>query len=160
MVTTRKDGRASADGNNAEAPRAPVASNDPSHVENEASSHPSWRDEAPAPPAPPQPSLRGEASEPPSHPTRPAHSADYQGVARAPAGTGGSRRLDRPHPGIDRHCRRPIGWRGRARALPSKDVLRPRRQPIPSTPQWSRATMRNARGRSGAPQGHSPGRLL
>ena len=60
MVTTRKGSKTVAGKDNAETPRTPVINNDPSHAEDEASSHLSRRDEAPAPPPVPQPSLHGE----------------------------------------------------------------------------------------------------
>ena len=62
MVTTRNGNKANANKNNAETPRTPVANNGPHHAEDEASSHPSRRDEAPVAPPPPQPSLCGEPS--------------------------------------------------------------------------------------------------
>ena len=62
MVTTRKGSRLNAGKDNAETPQTPVANNGPSHAEDEASSHPSRRDEAPVVSPPPQPYLRGEPS--------------------------------------------------------------------------------------------------
>ena len=62
MVTTRKGSKTNADKNNAGTPRTPAGADGLFHAEDEASSHPSRRDEAPVPPPPPQPSLRGAPS--------------------------------------------------------------------------------------------------
>ena len=62
MVTNRKGSKTNTSKNNAEMPRTPAGNDGPSHAEDEASSHMSWRDEAPVPPPPPQISLRGEPS--------------------------------------------------------------------------------------------------
>ena len=78
MVTTRNGSKANANRNNAETPRTPVANNGPPHAEDEASSHPSRRDEAPVVPPPPQPSLRGEPSGSLARRARPTHVAALQ----------------------------------------------------------------------------------
>ena len=62
MVTTRKGSKTVVGKDNTETPRTPVVNNNPSRAEDEASSHPSRRDEAPVAPPPPQPSLRSEPS--------------------------------------------------------------------------------------------------
>ena len=78
MVTTRKGSKTVAGRDNAETPRTPVVNNNPSHAEDEASSHPSRRDEAPVPPPPPQPSLRGEPSGSLARRPRPTRAAALQ----------------------------------------------------------------------------------
>ena len=80
MVTTRKGSKTVAGRDNAETPRTPVVNNNQSHTEDEASSHPSRRDEAPVPPPPPQPSLRGEPSGSLARRPRPTCAADVQMV--------------------------------------------------------------------------------
>ena len=64
-MTGRKTGQADVGRSKTVGARAPVASNDLSHVENKAPSHLFWGDEAPVPPALLQPSPRGEPSESP-----------------------------------------------------------------------------------------------
>ena len=78
MVTTRKSSKAAAGKDNVETPRTPVGNVNPSHAEDEASSHRTRRDEAPVPPAPPQPSLRGEPSGSLARRPRPSRAAALQ----------------------------------------------------------------------------------